>query len=294
MDVVARISVRHLVNVVAGLPAEIGADPYRRSYVLAISVIRHFLGQDFIESFANPVTGKRGFLQVDLDAPDSQIQLYKAVDLGELLFNLQNIDGFDECIRKLRSGDVEPALAELDVARLLYINNHIFWFVRPTGVLGADFDFMVIYPNGIIASVEAKCNVEAKSINANSIRNSLINGKRQLPKDGPGILAVKLPTQWLTENAFSQDSIKVANDFLRTTERVVSIKYYSSPYVFEDQDHTMAQTPAFVEINNPKTRFNITMDWNLFQSWKPKHDSWNSMPPQWTRLLYFPVREMPA
>jgi len=242
-------------------------------------------------NYANPVTGKRGFLQVDLDASDHQIQLYKVVDLGELLFNLQYIDGFDGCIMKLRSGDIEPALAELDVARLLYINNHLFWFVRPAGVTGCDFDFMIIYPNGLAAAIEAKCNIDSSQVTPNSIRNSLVNGKKQLPKEAPGVLVVKLPAQWLIENNFSQEAVKVAVDFLRTTERIVSVKYYSSPYMFEDQ--TLAQTHAFMEITNPKNRFGIQMDWNLFQNWTPRAGNWNAMPPKWVRLLYFPVRELP-
>jgi hypothetical protein len=109
-----------------------------------------------------PTTGKRRYLQVNFAEDDHQIQLFKAVDLAELLFNLQHVTNFNYCVDRLRHGDIGSALAELDIARMLYINCIKFWFVAPVGQTGWDYDLEVVYPSGIIACLEVKCNLEAQ------------------------------------------------------------------------------------------------------------------------------------
>jgi len=101
------------------------------------------------------VHGATGFLQPDLAAENREIQYFRTIHLGELLFNLQNIEGFDSCVARLKSGDVEATLAELDVARMLYINDQRFWFVERQNKAGSDFDFRVIFPGGQVACIEA-------------------------------------------------------------------------------------------------------------------------------------------
>jgi hypothetical protein len=79
------------------------------------------MGQEWTIKHLNPEMGGRGFLQLkSLDVSHLQIQSFRAIDLGELLFNLQHIENFDSCLSRLKGGDVESALAELDIARMLY------------------------------------------------------------------------------------------------------------------------------------------------------------------------------
>ena len=64
----------------------------------------------------------------DLTAP-------RVIDLAEVLHNL-HVPGFDECIAKMRNGDNEGTYAELDLGRMLYLNQMPFRSVVPQKVKG--------------------------------------------------------------------------------------------------------------------------------------------------------------
>src|SRR5262245_28355877 len=125
MVALPRITVRNLLNTLVSVPPEIANDKWGRSYWLALSVIKYYLGEEWTIRHLEPKSGAKGFLKPNLDVPEKEVQLFKAIDLGELLFNLQNIEGFDGCVSRLRGGDIEATLAELDVARMLYINDQL-------------------------------------------------------------------------------------------------------------------------------------------------------------------------
>jgi hypothetical protein len=285
-----KLTIRHLIASTSLLPEDIRTDIYRRSYTLAVGIVKHFLGEEWIHSYAGPVAGNRTFMQIDFGASDHQIQIFRTIDLAELLYNLQHIDGFDYCIGRLRQGMVESILAELDVARMLYINNQMFWFVEPSGTAGEDYDFQVLYPTGIGACIEAKCNVESDETNLKTIRNALVRAKKQLPNQ-PSIIFIKISSKWVDKPDFSQQIRLMTLEFLRTTKRVVSVKYYAAPFRYVDK--ILSQSHAFMEITNSASRFFPGHDWNLLTVWKPPKDSWNTMPPNWTRIPFFPDRSPP-
>jgi len=291
VDTLPRITIRNLLNTVLNFPPEVRTDPWARSYTLSLSVVKYFLGQEWIDEHLQPIHGRGGFLQVDLDSTDREIQYFRAVDLGELLFNLQNIEGFDACVARLKAGDVEPTLAELDVARMLYINDHRFWFVERQNKAGSDFDFRLIFPGGLVACIEAKCNLETADFNTTTIKNALQKARTQLPPNEPGIIFVKLPSQWITAPAFARQSVETANEFLRGTERIVSVKYYVAHFLFSKGD--LGQGHLFKEITNPKHRFGRTRNWDLLTNWVPPMIGWNKMPLKYVRLVFFPDLEPP-
>jgi hypothetical protein len=55
----------------------------------------------------------------------------RILDLAENLFNLQLVEGFDDRVDQLRTGDIESTIAEFDLARFLYIHDLAFKFVMP-------------------------------------------------------------------------------------------------------------------------------------------------------------------
>jgi hypothetical protein len=222
-----------------------------------------------------------------LAAPEKEVQYFRTIDLGELLFNLQHIEGFDGCVARLKGGDVEPALAELDVARMLYINDQMFWFVEPQGKTGDDYDFLVLYPGGVGACIEAKCNIETPEVNLSTIKNSLQKARKQLPETAPGIIFVKLPAQWLSVPEFQRKSIETAMAFLRGTKKIVSVKYYVAPFHFVNGH--LGQGHMFKEITNPQHRFDTSRNWDLLSHWIPPADEWNTLPRKYVRLVFFPL-----
>jgi hypothetical protein len=120
-------------------------------------------------------------------------------DLAEILLNLQMVEGFDGCVARLRRADaqqVESTFAELQVGKLLYVHDVDFEFVVRTDEKGADYDYDIDFHGGWRACAEAKCKLESTEINPRSVRATLNEARKQLPKDRPGIIFVKIPQHW--------------------------------------------------------------------------------------------------
>lgn len=122
MDQIVRLTDRHLLRTIAAFPSEFRNNPSKRGYLLCVAIVKHFFGGEWLTKYAAP-NGKPGFLRQAYDyqdRPQSEAQVYRMVDLAELLFNLQHVGGFDDCISQMRSGQIEPTYAELDfVAKCL-------------------------------------------------------------------------------------------------------------------------------------------------------------------------------
>jgi hypothetical protein len=211
---------------------------------------------------------------------------YRIMDLAELLYNLQHIAGFDECITRMRDGDIEGTHAELDFGRMLYLHQIHFRYVVPAGLPGRDnYDVEVVYPNQLVVCGDAKCKVEATIFGERTIDITLEKARRQLPDDRPGIVFVKLPASWMEIPNAAEICIRVARDFLRTTRRVVSVKYYASPITFLDGSFKVQH--AFKEISNLMTDFGLFIDWDIFRM-NVMPPEWNGMPPWWQRIIFYP------
>jgi hypothetical protein len=121
------------------------------------------------------------------------MSFFRVMDPAEVIYNLQPVPGFDECITRMRAGDIEGTYAELDFGRMLYLNKVPFRFVVPQGTTGRDYDIEIEYPNGTIASADAKCKIEGTDFSSNTIENTLKKARKQLPDSMPGIVFVKVP-----------------------------------------------------------------------------------------------------
>jgi hypothetical protein len=185
----------------------------------------------------------------------------------------------------MRNGDIEGTFAELDFARMLYLNQVPFHFVIPQGVKKSDYDFQILYPNGVVACADAKCKIETTEYSENGLRNVLNEARKQLPNELPGIVFVKVPARWIANLDLVESSINVAKRFLGGVRRIVSVKFYASP--LELKDGVMFHTHAYKEVSNPKTDFGSNIDWNIFKKHKLPPER-NGMPEHWQRILFFP------
>jgi hypothetical protein len=168
---------------------------------------------------------KKGFLSIDESDPyRREMSFFRVMDLAEVIYNLQPVPGFDECITRMRAGDIEGAYAELDFGRMLYLKKVPFRFVVPQGTTGRDYDIEIEYPNGTIASADAKCKIEGTDFSSNTIENTLKKARKQLPDSMPGIVFVKVPPRWIADANSVATMLEVARSFLRGTQRVVSVK----------------------------------------------------------------------
>ena len=125
----------------------------------------------------------------------------RLLDFAENLFNLQNIDGFDDRVNRLRADSmIESTFAEFDFARFLYIHDIDFKFVVPCGVAGKDYDYRIRYADGREVCADAKCRLEGTQMRADTIVNALKKARsNNLPHDEPGAVFVKVPASWLED-----------------------------------------------------------------------------------------------
>jgi hypothetical protein len=280
-----RVELKAIRVAYEGLPPEIKSNGMRSSFALAGAVVRAFMGDQWFDRHVVPSQRKPGFVTMD---ESSQISLdlsaYRLIDLAELLYNLQLVEGFDDCLDRMRQGDIEATYAELDLGRMLFWHHVLFRYVKPTGVTGADYDVDIIYPNGLHVCGDAKCKVEGTDFNARSIGYSLSKARKQLPDDQPGIVFVKIPPRWYNEPNFINLASAAALEFLRTTRRVVSVKFYVSATVFHSGWVKIEH--GFKELSNPVTDFGENVNWDIFH--KHTNVPASGMPAHWQRILFYP------
>lgn len=265
------------------LPIEIQNAVGDRNLTCAIFVIRNFLGGDWVRDHI--LIGASDYLALQDTDGVFEFKAIRVIEFGELLLNLQNLHGFDAYIQRLKPlRDTESSVAELHIAKMLWINDWDVRLVDPSGVEGGD-NFDLEWPmNDCIVAADTKCKIDGEKINGKAITGTLIKYRGQLPADRPGIFFIKIPQQWLEVEDHATITGQAAMDFFNTnTQRVVSVVYYSEPISYNAG--TIRQDHRFKEVQNPKvTRFGKGKDWRVFQKWWPTSKD-QAMPPKWIRLL---------
>lgn len=284
-DVRNRITREALQKAFDDLPEVARANAVTASFAVACGVLKAFLGAPWFDKHIMP-EGKRGFLTIDESTVVKHEETsFRIIDLAEVLYNLQTVNGFDECVTRLRNGDIEGTYAELDFGRMLYLHKIRFRYVTPQGTKTRDYDLEVLYPDGRIACGDAKCKIESTDFGAKTVTNTLDDARKQLPADRPSIVFVKLPPRWMKIRDYDKVLLEVARKFLQGTQRVVSVKYYVSPLSLADG--YMKHQHAYKEISNLRTAFGDGLDWNIFRHIAMPPE-WNGMPPWWQRILFYP------
>jgi hypothetical protein len=276
-----------LQDALKSAPVEFREHSGDRQQWVCFSVLRHFFGRNWIRAHILGAGAKSFLANVFGDDEKARvIRGFRITDLAEMLYNLQRIDGFYECIARMRDGQIESTYAELDAGKLLYMHRIPFRFVVPQNRKGCDYDFELTYPDGLVACADAKCKLELSHISRNTIKTSLKDAREQLPPNRPGIAFVKIPPRWIDVPAHGVELEKIAIEYLRGTRRLVSIKFYVSDLIYGDEisHHVM----RFKEISNPQNRFDANRNWDLFESHRISEGHWNGMPDHWFRLAYFP------
>ena len=287
-----RLTDRDLLRTIAKWPPDIQEDPSWRTFLLSIAIVKYYLGKKWIDQHLAP-NGPPGFLrQDDEDKINSEQQSFKVVDLAELLFNLQCVEGFDGCIERIRQGIVEPTYAELDLGRMLYVSSIDFRFVVPQGKKGNDYDIEIGLSDWPAVCADAKCKIESTGFSAETVKQTLDKARKQFPPDLPSVIFVKVPSQWGELQQHATDVLyNVAEKFLRGTARVVSVKYYTSRIIWRDGAITYIQ--AFKELSNPNNRFDPSRNWDMFEEASEgiepnSNGNFTNVPQRWRRLIYYP------
>jgi hypothetical protein len=287
-----QLTLGNLVQTVSKFPNSIKNNPAPRSYVLGLGIIKHFLGVEWLDKHVAPGIDDQGFMRLELsDQTKMHERAWRLTDLGELLFNLQYVEGFTVRIAEMKTQSPEAILAELHIARMVYINGWEFRFVDRVGERGKDYDLEINNVNGYTVCADAKCKEEETDLRDKTVENTLKSSRNQLPKDFPGTFFIKIPQQWMKTNGFEKIVIEAAQRFLKTTGRVVSVVFYIEPQVYKNG--ILAASHLYKEVLNPKHRFGPEKNWKMFNRYKPPSNlgsdaqNWDALPLSWIRLLYF-------
>jgi hypothetical protein len=272
-------------------PAEIKNDKSRREFCLFTIVLCRVFGQEWCERHIINPNGADASEYLKLDFTNDiarELKSLRMAHLAEMVFNLHPIPGFDSCIAQMKNGEIESGFAELEFGKLLYINDIEFCFVDPRNrAKGEAYDYEVTFPDGLTACADAKCKIEAHEATQTSVENTLIKARKQLPKDRPGIIFVKVQPHWFTDPEIYSMLGKVTREFFRNTRRIISVKYFVNQ--FDYLDDAILHTHRYREMSNPRNCFDPARTWQLFRP-SDQQSMWNGMPSKWVRLINFEPR----
>jgi hypothetical protein len=212
----------------------------------------------------------------DGDEITRETKIQRVIDFVEMLFNLQSVPGFATFYLRLQRAHpraFEGMYAELQIAKMLYATGYPFRFVRAEAKEKRnDYDFEMMFPDSQIACIEAKCRSEDDPVNPDVIASKLGKARRQLPKDAPGIILMKIPQHWYGTHLIREQLKEIALEFLRNTESVVSVKYYVSVVDLDTEKQATTHRHAYQEITNLRTRF-PPRNWHIFEG-NPHKPNW--------------------
>jgi hypothetical protein len=264
-------------------------DENRSDFTICFAIIRSFMGLEWLKQYFDPNLTKPSIFKISSGVSEEEAtRNYRVIDLAELLINLKNIYGFNDCISRMRdSENPESGLAELHIAKMIYINRWPFRFVKPQGKRGNDYDLEIICHNQTMCA-DTKCKIESTDLSSSTITSTLENGRTQLPPNGPGVFFVKIPQKWMGQKGWERITAQGAIDFFAMgTQRVVSVVFYVEPLHY--RDGWLSQGHRYLEIINPRHKLSRLFDWRLLENWKPPPVSPNAMPPFWIKLSNFPT-----
>ncbi len=268
---------RNLAEVTASIRSD---NPEETPNVIAQLVAQHILatlfGIDWMKRHI--LTDKPGhpdFFRTDRKTGSpGLLGMLRIIQLAEMVLNLQFHPGVEKSIDLIRAGDIEPGFAELEVAKLLFVNDVDFTFIEPQMIKGADYD-LELRMSGLTACADTKCKVEGTERSASSVENSLRKAKSQLPKEEPGIIFVKIPQTWYEmgdEAELGAMLQRVADNFFKSTQRIVSLKFHT--HVIADDGTRVFQTTFVREFDNPSHRFDRNKNWNCYREAPTLPDKW--------------------
>lgn len=202
------------------------------TFGMAIEFLRVVIGKDWANQMvfgAHPAVSRRNmagraFMRAELTTEAERYRNQeRALQIAELLFNLQHVEGIDTRIEELRSGAVESTYAELETGSFLLERGVPLRYVTPAGAKGADYDAEVPIEGGGKLNCEMKCKVESTVLTESAVRNPLQHARKQVPGGEPALVFLKIPEQWARHPEAALVILPAITGFLRGTSRVVAV-----------------------------------------------------------------------
>jgi len=206
---------------------DIRPSPEAIMFSISATVLRTYIGNNWCDANLTGCTGTDPhLLPKSSDKKDIMMVQERIVALAEMVFNLQHILGSSARYKRLQNQNLEAAIVELEVAKLLQLNNLKFKFVLERKKKKYDYDILLNLPSNYKVCCEAKCKLYSTELTRNTVKNTLKKAVKQLPSTKPGLIFVKLPEIWLSDKNLKNIIDHVNNDFFRQNSRIAEIIYF--------------------------------------------------------------------
>lgn len=225
--------------------------------ILSQNVLAEYLGADWVYRYIRGPEGE--YFRSTSQAPgDGFLFNDRMISLSELLFNLQDADGIGGVLRRLRGGEIEAAVAELEAAYFLKLCGIPFRFRVPQSSLGLDYDLEIDLPGHECLACEGKCKLEETSLTFLSMKYTFEKARTQLPKSSPRIILIKLPGSQMSETATRREVGRAVIDLFKRSGRVSGVVSWWE--IWETRsDGGATKHVKFRNDANPRARTEIPM-----------------------------------
>jgi hypothetical protein len=254
------------------------------TFMMPLYVLGHFFGDQWVQQNLF----KEGFLKPPSKAVDRSKQLQVGMtgyQLAEALFNLQAVAGFPGIHCHLSAGELEPCIGEPEAAKFLKSRGEQIRSVTPQGSIGNDYDLEIKRDAGEICC-EVKIKLEAETLTAKGSFNSLERARKQLPKDKPGLIFLRIVGN--TTNTELQGKAHLVQGAVKRlfaqTERVVGVILLTHMYEFSEKNQTLWD--LWRTIPNPKSQYPTS----LLDGFSNRHIDVTPDSPHWTYLAKYRPR----
>lgn len=141
---------------------------------------------------------------------------------AERMYNLRETKNFDLIVKEILNGNLVSRYAEIEIGAHLLRRGINFEFVEPTGEKTKDYDLKIV--NEIEINCEVKHKIESTELSINTLKNTLSDANKQLPKNELGIIFLKIPQKWSQNNKIIETLKRVLLPFFkRNNSHIIAI-----------------------------------------------------------------------
>lgn len=245
-----------------------------RVLTASMGLLHRYLGTSWVQENIvgnGPQQDYFGWLPAgDGEARKAQIRIHS---LAEMIFNFQHVEGIEARVEQLRRSKPESAVAELDAAQLAYMSKHNIRFVAPTGKKGKDYDMEVDLPDGTAVACETKCKLEGTAYNESAVRSAASKARRQLPRDRPTAVFVKIPRDWLGERGVIGPLLGGLRGVFTRSKRIGLVVFFWEIWKVTPMGQ-LVRAVAFLPVVNQEARHQHGQLPRLLTSYNPATHRW--------------------
>jgi hypothetical protein len=238
------------------------------TYWLSIMIVSFMLGDEWraknIVDNLGTNDKRTGYLRPRLETEQETLEhQFRMILLADSLFSLQDCEGFDLKIEELQQVSptnpevrLEDIVVELQIATMLVRGGHPVKFKPRSGIDRQDFDIEIYFRKRANIFAEIKCKRDETAVNVNNLRRTLYEAEKQLPTAKPGVVFVRIPTDWLQYENLAPEVDRVIRNFFRNISHVNAVVFVWEEWI-ELQENLRASIIKFKLNLHPSPQYSF-------------------------------------